>query len=256
MEQQNQTMHMSWRVPNPEAGSAYNHGWKVLMKYFLEILLIIVVSSIISSPFFLIDDYDEQINDQSGYIWEDDNVTHKFYYHTPFDDDWSGPTGFFMFLYGILIAGPIQFGVFYACYKAVKDKKPLIQYLFDPFKNYWNVILANLLMTVIIGLGFALLIIPGIIFACRLAFVPYLVVDKKMEAVDAVKESWRMTKPYAWTIFATGLLTIPVFIIGFIALIIGVLVSIMLINLAFATLYYAVEEREKRHIHEMRSVVN
>jgi hypothetical protein len=256
MEQQNQTMNQSWRVPNPEPGSAYNHGWKALMRYFLEILLIIIVSSILTSPFMILENHETRIFEDSSYIWEDDDVKSELFYSSPFDNSGNSALGFIVFLYGILIAGPIQFGVLYACYKAVKNEKPLIQYLFDPFKNFWNVVLANILMTAIIGFGFVLLIVPGIVFACRLAFVPYLVVDRKMEAVAAVKESWRMTKPYAWTIFFTGLLTIPVFIIGFIALMIGVIVSIMLINLAFASLYYAVEEREKRQSQAMNTVMS
>jgi hypothetical protein len=32
-----------------------------------------------------------------------------------------------------------------------------------------------------------LLIVPGIIFACKLAFVPYLVVDRKLEPSKPLK---------------------------------------------------------------------
>ena len=39
-----------------------------------------------------------------------------------------------------------------------------------------------------------LFIVPGIIFGCKLAFVSYLVVEQKKEAIEAVKKSWRMTK--------------------------------------------------------------
>jgi hypothetical protein len=51
--------------------------------------------------------------------------------------------------------------------------------MFAAFNNYLNAVLAYLLVTVIIIIGFVLLIIPGIIFACKLAFVPYLIVDQK-----------------------------------------------------------------------------
>ena len=95
-------------------------------------------------------------------------------------------------------------------------------------------------MFAIITFGLVLLIVPGIIFACKLAFTPYLVVDRKMEVIEAVKESWRMTGGHAWKVFFIGLLAIPIFILGLICLVVGVIISIMWITLAFASLYHAV----------------
>jgi len=85
-----------------------------------------------------------------------------------------------------------------------------------------------------------LLIVPGIIFACRLAFVRYLVVDRNMDPVSAIKESWRMTRSHAWDIFALGLLAIPITIAGLICLGVGVIPAIMWIRASFASMYYAV----------------
>ena len=105
-----------------------------------------------------------------------------------------------------------------------------------------NAVLANLLVGVIVIIGFALLIVPGIIFACKLAFTPYLVVDRKMAVIEAVKESWRMTGGHSWKVFLIGLLGIPVCIAGLICLGVGVIISIMWITLAFASLYHAVSQ--------------
>ena len=116
--------------------------------------------------------------------------------------------------------------------------------IFAVFQNYWSAVLANLLVIVIVVLGFIFLIVPGIIFACKLAFVSYLVVDRKMEAVEAVKESWRMTTGHAWTIFFMGLLAIPIALIGLVCLIVGIIPAIWWIGLAMASLYHAVSEGE------------
>ena len=43
--------------------------------------------------------------------------------------------------------------------------------------------MASLLVGVIVSIGFILLIVPGIVFACKLAFTPYLVVDRKMGVI-------------------------------------------------------------------------
>jgi uncharacterized membrane protein len=93
---------------------------------------------------------------------------------------------------------------------------------------------------VIVGLGIVLLIVPGIIFACKLAFVPYLVMDEKMEATEAIRKSWNMTTGYTGTIFMMGFTAIFVGLLGLICLIVGVIPAAMWIGLAFASMYVAV----------------
>ena len=101
-------------------------------------------------------------------------------------------------------------------------------------------------MSAIIGIGIVFLIVPGIILACRLAFVPFLVVDKKLDAVKAVEESWRMTRGHGWTIFLMAIMVIPIAIAGFAALGIGIIFSIIWINLAFASIYAIVQAKKEK----------
>jgi len=148
--------------------------------------------------------------------------------------------GILGFLYGILIAGPVDYGVSFAHLKAARGDKLEIKDMFEAFQNYWNAVLANILVGAIVIIGFMLLIIPGIIFGCKLAFTPYLVVDRKMEVLEAVKESWRMTNGHAWTVFLIGLLAIPICIAGLICFIVGIIPAVMWIRLTFASLYHSV----------------
>ena len=119
--------------------------------------------------------------------------------------------------------GPIYYGVSYASLKAVRGEKVEVQDMFEAFKNYWNAILAYIIVGAIIFVGFLLLIVPGIIFACKLAFTPYLIVDKKMEVIEAIRTSWNMTNGHAGEVFLIGLLAIPIVIAGFICLVVGVI---------------------------------
>lgn len=114
--------------------------------------------------------------------------------------------------------------------------------MFESFQNYANAVLANVLVYFIVAVGIILLIIPGIVFACKLAFVPYLVVERKMYAIEAVKESWRMTSGHALTVFLIGLLSIPIALAGLLCFVVGIIPAIMWIRLAFASLYHAVSQ--------------
>ncbi len=192
----------------PGVISSYGNGWKQLWKHFLELFLIFIIFAVIS-----------------------------------FVGDFIG--GFVLvfilpLFFAVLVSFPISYGVSYAYLRAARDEKMEISDMFAVFKNYWNAVLAGLLVAIIVGIGIILLIVPGIIFACKLAFTPYLVVDRKMRVTDAVKESWHMTGGHAWKVFLIGLLGIPVFIAGLICLGVGAIISVMWISMALASLYHAV----------------
>jgi len=155
------------------------------------------------------------------------------------------PLVLFGIAYGIFVAGPIDYGAKWVFLKAVRGERIEVRDIFITFqRNYWNVIIANVVVSIIIGLGIVMLIVPGIIFACRLAFVPYLVVDREMDVMDALRVSWDMTRGYGWQIFLMGLLAIPVVLLGLICLFVGVIVSVMWISAAFAVMYHAVEMKD------------
>jgi len=199
----------------PGVGSSYGNGWGKLWKYFLELFLIGIIGAIIGI-----------LSGMGG--WARDAVGTVTI------------LGILGFIYSILVIGPIDYGVSFAYLKAARGDKLEIKNMFEAFRNYWNAVLANVLVSVIVIIGFALLIIPGIIFACKLAFTPYLVVDRKMEVIEAVKESWRITNGHAWKVFLIGLLGIPISIAGLICFGVGIIVSIMWISLAIASLYHSI----------------
>ena len=100
------------------------------------------------------------------------------------------PLILFGLLYGVFVAGPISYGANWVFLKAVRGERVDIKDMFSVFqRNYWNAVIANVVVAVIVGMGFVMLIVPGIIFACRLVFVPYLVVDKQMDVMEALRVS-------------------------------------------------------------------
>jgi uncharacterized membrane protein len=202
----------------PGVGSCYRNGWNKLWKFFLELLLIGVIYWVISLAF-------------SAVTWTNKNP------------DAVIALNFIGVIYSLLVVSPIGYGVALAFLKAARGETPEVSDMFAAFSNYWNAVLAGLLAGVITAIGFVLLIVPGIIFACKLAFVPYLVVEWKMDAVTAVKESWRMTGGYALDIFLIGLLGIPIAIAGLICFGVGIIITSMWVTATMASLYHAVSLR-------------
>jgi hypothetical protein len=58
-----------------------------------------------------------------------------------------------------------------------------------------------------------------------------------MEAVEAVKKSWELTSGHSFTIFIIGFLVIFVAILGLLFFGVGIIISIIWIRLAFASVY-------------------
>ena len=204
-------------VSDTSTGGNYGKGWNLIFTTFIELLVVTLVYAVIQIPTGGI-----QIK-PDGFEW------------------YLIPIVMLAIGYGIFISGPIGYSVSWVFLKAVRREKIEIKDMFAVFdRNYWNAVIAGLVTTIIIVIGLFMFIVPGIIFACRLAFVPFLVIDRKMEAMEALKASWAMTKGHGWTVFFMGLLAFLIVIAGLIVLIFGVLISAMWISAAFAILYHSV----------------
>jgi uncharacterized membrane protein len=208
------------RTPEATLTRSYSHGWQQFKKYFLHLFLVGLITWVASMP--------------SG---------------VPF---WGAPSAGIMAwntlaaAYALLVVPVIIYGAQHAYLKYMRDDRADIRDVFSGFKtNYLNIILANLLVVAICGIGFVLLLVPGVVFACRLSFVPYLVMDKGLDPVGAIEKSWNMTRGHGWRIFAMYLVAIPLLVFGLVLLGIGLFFAALIVSCAFASLYYAVDLQEQ-----------
>ena len=100
----------------PGVFSAYGNGWRQLWKYFLELFLILIIVFIISIP---------------------TNI-----------GGWAGCAAgavlsVIAIFYGLLILGPVNYGMNFAYLTAARGDKLEIKDMFAAFHNYWNAVLAS-----------------------------------------------------------------------------------------------------------------
>jgi uncharacterized membrane protein len=213
------------KSPQATISGSYAYGWQQMWKHFLYLFLIVVIVGLATAPASMIEDR-ELVNTAGMIVLQ-----------------------ILAAAYMLLILPVLNYGGDLLYLRGIRDEKIDIREMFDGFKkNYLNIILANLLTFAIIGLGFVFLIVPGIILACRLVFVPFLVMDKDMEPVAAVEKSWEMSRGHAWKIFGMALLAIPIFIGGVICFIVGALIAVIWISAAFTALYHAIDLEDKKHL--------
>jgi len=104
-------------------------------------------------------------------------------------------------------------------------------------KLFLPYLLVTIATSIIIGIGFILLIVPGIIAMTMLFFASYIVIDKGMGAMDAIDESRTITKGNRMEIFFLFLMSLGVLILGTLALLVGLLVAAPVVYLATVHAY-------------------
>jgi uncharacterized membrane protein len=231
----------------PSFGNSFATGWQVMMDNFLRLFLLIIVLCIVAAPFKMFK-WDFNFSDLHKLHDLGNDMTGMFAL---------GSLGilaaFFVLigmLYALLVAPVFEYGGDMMFLQAVRKIKPDFEYLVKGFmENYLSIVLANLLVIALVVLGFFALIIPGIIVSCRLMFVSYIVMDKKVDAIEAVEMSWKMTRGHGWKIFFMGFVSIFIFIFGLLMLIVGIIPAFIWISSSFAALYESVL-REKEPIAE------
>lgn len=98
---------------------------------------------------------------------------------------------------------------------------------------FWKYTGTTLLFVLVLVVGLVLLVVPGIIWGIMFGFAPYLVIDKRLSPIEALKESRRMVYGYKWELFLLGVLSVLIVLLGFICLFVGVLVAYPVVMIAF-----------------------
>lgn len=139
---------------------------------------------------------------------------------------------------GILVQWWISFGLIGILIKLYHGRDVSFGDLFTTeWGRVWNYILGTILYMLIVLGGFILLIVPGIIWSVKYQYYAYLIVEKGMKPVEAIKKSGQMTMGHKWNIFLLMLLTVLISILGLIALGVGLLVAIPVVMLANVWVY-------------------
>lgn len=189
--------------------AALRFGWERTKKYFLTLIVIGIAVFIISAIPSMI----------AG---------------------WARHNGLVALL-GQLVGMVLQILVSIAVTKAVllihDDRKPTVDAVIPSGEVVVNYIIGSLIYGAIVVAGFILLIVPGIIWGIKYKMYSYLIIDKGMGAMDAIKKSGEITMGNKWYLFLFGIVSAIVCILGALALGIGLLVAIPVVTIAHAYIY-------------------
>lgn len=109
--------------------------------------------------------------------------------------------------------------------------------LLSEYRLFFRFVAGYILYSLIVLAGFILFVIPGIIWAVKFSLWSYLIVDKNMGPIEALKASSKATDGNKWNLFSFGILLGFINILGALALIIGLFATIPIVLMAFVFVY-------------------
>lgn len=231
----------------PGIRNSFGTGWRVMADNFLRLFLVVIILAVVTAPLKMFN-FDLNLSDlhMAPWKWGFDSGNFRHIVALGSFGVFAAFFGLLAMLYAFLVTPVFQYGAKMIFVQSVRRVKPDFEYLIKGFmENYLSIILANLLVFALVVLGFIALIIPGIIIGCRLAFVSYLVMDKKLDPIEAVETSWRLTKGHGWKIFLMAIISFFIFIFGLMMFFVGIFPAIVWVSSSFATLYESViKEKE------------
>lgn len=137
-------------------------------------------------------------------------------------------------LSAVMSVGMCRFALNYA----TNGETPAIEDLFSGFKVILKALGVYFLVTIIVTLGFILLIVPGIILSLMFSQVFYILADDNSKSItDCLKESAAMMKGYKFSYFVLLLSFLGWIILAIIPLFIGLLWVIPYMNVTLASFY-------------------
>ena len=123
--------------------------------------------------------------------------------------------------------------------KICDNEKPKLKDVFCvcDIKLFFKYLFCSILYSLIVLLGTIFFIVPGIILGIKFGFANYLIVDKNLGPIQALKKSSLITKGSKWDLFLFYLLTFLINFLGLLCFIVGIFVSIPVTWIATAFVY-------------------
>ena len=138
----------------------------------------------------------------------------------------------------MLFTLPILIGIMILGIKRARDEALEIPSIFDYFSMIVPIMLAYIAMTILIVIGFMLLVLPGIYLVISYAFTYTLIVDKGLGIWEAMELSRKTVTKQWFKFFGLSLVSGIIVIISAIPFGIGLIWTIPMSYIAYGLLYH------------------
>ena len=140
-------------------------------------------------------------------------------------------------LYTIFIAPPLVSGFYMVANRQSQKEYVEFQNFFEGFRYWWDLVVANLISSVLAVIGIILLIIPGVYLLVGYMFCLLFVIFGGFDFWTSMELSRKLVTTNWWKFFGFGLALLALNIVGILCLFVGLLVTIPVTYLAVYVLF-------------------
>ena len=146
-----------------------------------------------------------------------------------------------------LLTIPVTVGVFMSFVRLARGESGGPASVFAHYDKFLQLCFTSVLVYLLAGIGFLLLIVPGVIVVLGLGFAPYLVVDRNLGVAEALRGSWDLMMGHKVDAFLLATVSIVGTILSMIPFGLGLLLTMPLFSFAMAVFYNRVLDRAGQH---------
>ncbi len=199
------------------SNEAIQFGWEVMKKHFIFFLGLVAVSSVFGLESMYRSHFGQNTSTDYSVYWPLFSLV-----------------GLIMGIIRILI----NMGVINISIKFAKKEHPTYADLMTTVEKFLNFFIASILYGLLVFVGMILLIVPGIYWAIKYQYYGYLIIDKNLGAIDALKKSAELTDGVKGDLLGFGVVLGLVNLVGLLVLGIGLLATIPTAWVAQAYVYH------------------
>lgn len=139
--------------------------------------------------------------------------------------------------FNIICGGPLTAGFFIVAFQLIKKQPTQFGDYFKGFNYFVPLVLANILVSILIAIGSALLVLPGLYLAVAYVFTVPIILDRRVNFWQAMESGRKIVTKKWFSFFWFILVLVFINLLGVIMLGIGLLVTIPLSFCAIAVAY-------------------
>jgi len=131
----------------------------------------------------------------------------------------------------------VEMGSMRIALKFNDKEKPIFSDLFSCFSLFFKYIAGTILYLLIMIGGLCLLVVPGIIWMIKFQFFGYLIIDKNLGPIEALKKSYEITRGVKWDLFLFHVIMMALVFLGALCLLVGLFAAIPMALVAYTYVY-------------------
>ncbi|MEI6845468.1 MAG: hypothetical protein WCK36_00310 [Candidatus Firestonebacteria bacterium] len=136
-----------------------------------------------------------------------------------------------------LVTPLLLMGFFKIFFQLYDGEKAELSTLFKTYEKYVDFLICHVLVTLIIIGGVLLLIVPGVVWALKYQFAIYLVLDRGMKPLEAIKMSGKITHGHKVNLFLFWWVVLGLCILGLMCCFIGIVPAMIAAMFAYIHIY-------------------